>query len=233
MDPLHPDPLHPDPLDRGRPAPPPRPVPIPVPLPLPPPPHPPGPPPSAPRPHPRPRPRPRAASPAWPAPPDPHSLTSTATSKITVEDPASVEKKVNYQVPDLPRKPDLPRSFRSPAYHRTLAHHDAHRHHRGTRPARRSGRRARYRGRRSPEYLSNAQFGMQSAIAPSVPSPAPGHGGWVLCVATAGESGTEAGRIPDSPAWRGRLACLPGPQVGRRAGNPGLRAVATPGRACG
>ena len=130
-----------------------------------------------------------------------------------------------YQVPDLPRKPDLPPPFRSPAYHRTLAYHDAHRHRRGTRPARRSGRRARCRGRRSPEYLSNARSAMQSAIAPSVPSPAPGHGGWVLCVATAGESGTEAGRIPDSPAWRGRLACLPGPQVGRRAGNPGLRAV--------
>src|ERR1039457_5363290 len=87
------------------------------------------------------RPRPRGARPApvlphQPAPPHPthNSITSTTRRRIIAEDPALVEKKVSYQVPELPQKPDLPRSFRSPEYHRTLAYHDAHRQHCGTRP---------------------------------------------------------------------------------------------------
>src|ERR1035437_9219799 len=89
------------------------------------------PPPPGPAPPPPPPPRPAPVLPHQPAPPHPthNSITSTTRRRIIAEDPALVEKKVPYQVPDLPQKPDLPRSFRSPEYHRTLAYHDAHRQH--------------------------------------------------------------------------------------------------------
>jgi hypothetical protein len=99
--------------------------------------------------------QPHPMLPHQPGPPHPdHNPTaSTIKGNVTADDPASVEKKYPISPPDPPRKPDLPRSSRSPAYHRTHAYHNAHRHHRGTRSPRRSGRRARYRGRRNLEYF--------------------------------------------------------------------------------
>src|ERR1039457_4307606 len=52
-----------------------------------------------------------------------YSLIRPTIGRISVEDMASVEKKVKYRVPDLPRKPDLPRSSWISAHHGTLAHH--------------------------------------------------------------------------------------------------------------
>jgi hypothetical protein len=68
---------------------------------------------------------PRRVSPAPQAPPAPDSPRCAILPDINAEHPASVEKKVPYQVPDLPHTPDVPRYMAGPTHQDPPAHRQA------------------------------------------------------------------------------------------------------------
>src|ERR1035437_4755798 len=82
-----------------------------------------------------------------------HACAKTATVLPLSQDSRDSRDTLD-RVPDLPRGSQPSMIFHGPAHWRALAYHDPRRHHRGTRPP----CRARYQGRRSLEYLSNAQL---------------------------------------------------------------------------